>query len=91
ERLRPLLRRGGQRITGASNGPLDEQEVADGTVVAVLCPPSCLRAVCVMGALQAGAAFLPIDPASPDERIRYMLQDSGAAALLGLSVDAERL
>ncbi|MFS0723484.1 amino acid adenylation domain-containing protein [Paenibacillus sp. 1P07SE] len=81
--LRPLLQ--------VQTAGLEEAEVPDGFVVAILCPPSCLRVVSVLGALQAGAAFLPIDPAYPDERIRYMLQDSGASVLLGLPADAVRL
>ncbi|WP_020617754.1 non-ribosomal peptide synthetase [Paenibacillus daejeonensis] len=68
-----------------------QAEVPDGAVVAILCPPCSLRVVSVLAALQAGAAFLPIDPAYPDERIRYMLRDSGAAVLLGLPEDGERL
>ena len=79
--LRPLLL--------AQN--VDQAQVPDGAVVAILCPPCALRVVSVLAALQAGAAFLPIDPAYPDERIRYMLRDSGAAVLLGLPEDRERL
>ncbi|MFV0412694.1 MAG: amino acid adenylation domain-containing protein [Oscillospiraceae bacterium] len=36
----------------------------------------------ILGILKAGAAYLPIDPAYPEDRIRYMLQDSGAKLLL---------
>lgn len=36
----------------------------------------------MLGILKSGAAFLPIDPDLPRERIVYMLQDSGAKALL---------
>ncbi|MGI6168579.1 MAG: amino acid adenylation domain-containing protein [Christensenellales bacterium] len=36
----------------------------------------------MLGILKAGAAFLPIDPDLPRERIVYMLQDSGAKAVL---------
>lgn len=31
---------------------------------------------------KAGAAYVPLDPAYPAERLRYILQDSGAAALV---------
>ncbi|HEX3044758.1 MAG TPA: condensation domain-containing protein, partial [Bacillota bacterium] len=36
----------------------------------------------IMAILKAGAAYLPIDPEYPDDRIRYMLADSETAFLL---------
>jgi amino acid adenylation domain-containing protein len=39
--------------------------------------------VALLGALKAGAAFVPVDPAHPRERIDYVLGDCGAALLLG--------
>ena len=36
----------------------------------------------VIGVLKAGAAFLPLDPALPAERLAYLVADAGAAALL---------
>lgn len=38
--------------------------------------------VAVLGILKAGGAYLPLDPQFPVERLRYMLEDSGAAILL---------
>ncbi len=38
--------------------------------------------VCVMAALKAGGAFLPIDSELPPERLAYILKDSGAKVLL---------
>jgi amino acid adenylation domain-containing protein len=38
--------------------------------------------VALLGALKAGAAYLPIDPAYPPERIAYMLADAQVGALL---------
>ncbi|MER7584614.1 amino acid adenylation domain-containing protein [Kitasatospora sp. NPDC097691] len=36
----------------------------------------------LVGVLKAGAAYVPLDPAYPQDRIGYMLADSGAAAVL---------
>ncbi|PFN61742.1 hypothetical protein COJ59_29730, partial [Bacillus cereus] len=38
--------------------------------------------ISILGILKAGAAYLPIDPDYPEERIRYMLEDSGAEKLI---------
>jgi amino acid adenylation domain-containing protein len=38
--------------------------------------------VSVLGVLESGAAYVPLDPAYPRERLSYLLDDSGAAVLL---------
>ena len=38
--------------------------------------------VAVIGILKAGGGYVPLDPAYPAERLKYMLEDSGAIALL---------
>lgn len=38
--------------------------------------------VCLLATLKAGAAYVPLDPAYPPQRLAYMLQHSGIALLL---------
>ncbi|MEX2631035.1 MAG: amino acid adenylation domain-containing protein, partial [Tistlia sp.] len=64
-------------------------------------PPEPLVAVCLERSLdlpvallavaRAGAAWLPLDPGFPDERLGFMLQDSGARAVLTHSSLAPKL
>ncbi|WP_241052267.1 non-ribosomal peptide synthetase, partial [Achromobacter xylosoxidans] len=50
--------------------------------VAVLAGRSCASVLGLLAAWHAGAAFVPLDPALPAERLAYQLQDSGAVVLL---------
>lgn len=51
-------------------------------IVGLLATPSLELIVGIWGILKAGAAYLPIDPQYPEQRIRYMLDDSGAEIVL---------
>ncbi|MER5638838.1 amino acid adenylation domain-containing protein [Kitasatospora sp. NPDC002227] len=52
------------------------------TVVGVCLERSPELPVALLGVVYAGAAYLPLDPDYPIERLRYMLTDSGAPLLL---------
>lgn len=52
------------------------------STVAVLCRRSMAMPAALLGVLKAGAAYVPLDPDYPIERLRFMLSDSGARALL---------
>ncbi len=41
--------------------------------------------VAILGILKAGAAYVPIDPEYPEERIRYLLEDTGAYVMISSS------
>ncbi len=45
----------------------------------------------LLGILKAGGAFVPLDPAYPEERLRYMVEDSGVRVLLTEVEVLERL
>lgn len=61
---------------------LQREGVGPEQVVGVCLEPSVDYVVSVLGVLKAGGAFLPLDPAYPPERLRYMLEDSKARALI---------
>lgn len=51
-------------------------------IVGVLVEHSPEMFIGILGILKAGCAYLPIDPAYPEDRIDYMLEDSGATVLV---------
>jgi non-ribosomal peptide synthetase-like protein len=53
-----------------------------GARVGVLVPRSVEMYVAVLGALKAGAAFVPIDPGSPADRVGYIVDDAGVDLVL---------
>ncbi|WP_261991503.1 non-ribosomal peptide synthetase [Streptomyces sp. OR43] len=53
------------------------------SVVAVCPERGADMAVMVLAVWQAGAAYLPLDPQYPAERLEFMLADSGATVLVG--------
>lgn len=54
-----------------------------GTRVAVALPRSAERVLCLLAILRSGAAYLPLDPDQPPARLRQILQDAQACALIG--------
>jgi amino acid adenylation domain-containing protein len=61
---------------------LDTLAVQSNDRVAVMMPHSDWLVASMLGILQSGAAYVPIDAGYPEERIRFMLEDAGAKALL---------
>ncbi|WP_343064783.1 amino acid adenylation domain-containing protein [Marilutibacter spongiae] len=61
---------------------LGDAGVRKGDIVAILLERGIDYAVAVLGALSAGATYLPLAVDLPDERLRFMLEDAGAGALL---------
>ncbi|WP_326812222.1 amino acid adenylation domain-containing protein [Streptomyces scopuliridis] len=50
--------------------------------VAVLLPKSVEWVVAVLAVVRAGGVYVPVDPAWPTDRLRYVLEDCGAGVLL---------
>ncbi|MCP5048155.1 MAG: AMP-binding protein, partial [bacterium] len=70
---------------------LMEKGIQPGTIVGVMAERSIEIMIAILGILKAGAGYLPVDPAYPEERIKYMLADSGAQVLLTDSIDTPHL
>ncbi|MGW7529596.1 non-ribosomal peptide synthetase [Streptomyces sp. NPDC054783] len=70
---------------------LRRRHVGPETVVAVALPRSVDLAVALLGVVKAGGAYLPIDPASPAERIGSRIAEAPARTLLTDAATAELL
>ncbi|MEV6069940.1 amino acid adenylation domain-containing protein [Nocardia sp. NPDC052001] len=82
----------GYRELGARANQLARTLIALGVgpedIVAVALPRSPEWVIAVCAVAHSGAAYLPVDPNAPAERIEHMLADSGAA--LGITTDRRR-
>lgn len=72
-------------------GALRRRGIGSEAVVAVALPRSVDLAVALLGVVKAGGAYLPIDPAVPEERIRPVVGDCSVRALLTDAATAEKL
>ncbi|MFI6080780.1 amino acid adenylation domain-containing protein [Streptomyces sp. NPDC051217] len=63
-------------------GVLRRSGAGRGTVVAVCLPRSVGMLVALLAVLRTGAAYLPVDPRYPTDRVRLMLAESGATLRL---------
>src|SRR6266581_7513617 len=61
---------------------LRKYRVGPGSLVAILLPRSLDAYTAILGTVKAGAAYLPLDPDYPADRISYILRDSHAEILL---------
>ncbi|UCH93179.1 MAG: amino acid adenylation domain-containing protein [Candidatus Aminicenantes bacterium] len=73
---------------------LRQKGVGHDTIVGIVVERSIEMIISIYGILKAGAAYLPIDPGYPQERMNYILADSRAKFLVtttGLSEKFEKL
>jgi D-alanine--poly(phosphoribitol) ligase subunit 1 len=61
---------------------LRAEGIGPGAIVALMVERSFAMMVGILGVVKAGAAYLPVPPEHPAERIRYMLDDGGVKILL---------
>ncbi len=65
--------------------------VAPGDLVGLCLPRSLELVLAILATLKAGAAYLPLDPTHPPERLAFALADGGAAVVLAVSALAHLL
>ena len=65
--------------------------IVPGDLVALAVERSLAMIPAILGILKSGASYLPLDPAYPEQRLSFMLADSGARLLLGQERWLDRL
>jgi amino acid adenylation domain-containing protein len=60
----------------------DQRQIQAGEPVALLLDNSIELVIAVLGTLKAGAYYIPIDPSFPEDRVRLILNDTGARTVL---------
>ncbi|MEZ0069288.1 amino acid adenylation domain-containing protein [Streptacidiphilus sp. MAP12-20] len=79
---RSLTYRELDQMASALAGQLHQRGVGRGSVVAVSMERCLELPVALVGVLYCGAAYLPLDPGYPADRLEFMLADTKAALLL---------
>ncbi|CAH1195716.1 Surfactin synthase subunit 1 [Paenibacillus plantiphilus] len=70
---------------------LRDRGIVRDSMVAIMATHSQEVVIGILAVLKAGGAYVPIDPDYPEERIHYLLNDSGASVLLrNVDIDALR-
>ncbi|MBD2561225.1 MULTISPECIES: non-ribosomal peptide synthetase [Nostoc] len=70
---------------------IQNHQIQPDTLIGICVERSLEMIIGVLGILKAGGAYLPIDPSYPEDRIQWMLQDSGTSVLLTQSFLTEKL
>lgn len=69
-------------LTDSLAAALAAEGAGRGSVVGVLVSRGFMMPVGSLGALKAGAAYLPLDPAYPADRLEFMLEDAGVRTVI---------
>ncbi|MEU2930549.1 amino acid adenylation domain-containing protein [Streptomyces sp. NPDC007251] len=86
-----LTYRGLEAAAARLAGHLNALGTARDTCVGLYTEPSLDLMTGVWGILFAGAAYLPLSPEYPEERLRYMIEDSGTRVIVTQDHLADRL
>jgi amino acid adenylation domain-containing protein len=70
---------------------LQKLGISANKLVGLCLEPSLARIIGLFGILKAGGVYLPLDPVYPQERLRFMIEDSEVSILLTQEYLADRL
>lgn len=59
-----------------------QYQIIPGELIGILAERNSCMIISMLAVLKAGGAYLPIDPAYPENRISYMLQDAGVRVII---------
>ena len=66
-------------------------DIKPDTLIALCLDRSEYMLIAILGVLKAGGAYVPMDPNYPDERIKYILEDTGAKVVVTNEIYRKRL
>jgi amino acid adenylation domain-containing protein len=61
---------------------LVRQGIGPESLVGIFLPRSAETVIALLGALKTGAAYVPLDPAYPPDRLRFMIDDASLSAIV---------
>ena len=70
---------------------LVQQGIGPESLVGVFLPRSAEAVIALLGALKTGAAYVPLDPAYPSDRLRFMIDDASLSAIVTHSTIRDQL
>lgn len=68
-----------------------KQDIGADNLIGICLDRNIDMVISIMAVLKAGAAYVPLDPSYPDERLAYMIEDSGARIIITQQAYADRL
>ncbi|MEH1922369.1 non-ribosomal peptide synthetase [Nostoc sp.] len=80
-----------QKVNQLANYLIQNHKIQPDTLIGICVERSLEMIIGVLGIMKAGAAYVPIDPNYPQERIEFMLQDCGILMLLTQSFLVDQL
>ncbi|MBK9332298.1 MAG: AMP-binding protein [Ignavibacteria bacterium] len=61
---------------------INQKGITPGDCIGICLKRSAEMIISLLGILKSGAAYVPVDPSFPEDRIQYLLEDSGVKILI---------